>query len=142
MALALPNTIYADEVQIHAAVMIEPIQARVFHIVIETKDTDKVSNIYGKLSGARITNIWVWQIENNNNTGNCEIRLYEFSCSLTVDKDMPGEITIAYAATPTIQGCYYKPTQLSVEYEEETYIKENAILPIEEYCLMLPMLKG
>jgi hypothetical protein len=140
---ALAPPVYAaDTITISAAKMVEPIQADVFHIVIETEATNKPSTIRGRLHGGRITQIWVWQILNNNGTGNCEIKLYEFECTFTADVLMPSEITIAYLAPPIRSGCHLKPVTLSLEYEEEYYSAESAVLPVEEYCISLPLVRN
>jgi hypothetical protein len=140
---ALAPPVYAaDTITITAAQMIKPIKADVYHIIIETEQTNKVSTISGRLYNARIDQVFLWQIVNGNETKGCSTHLWEFECEFTADRLMPVEITISYVAPEIQSGCYIQPTSIVIEYEGQEYTEQNAILPVENYCLLLPMVKG
>lgn len=112
----------------------------VFHIVIPGEKPNTPITIKGKLSSGHIVAIAVWQIVNNNGTGECKLKLREFECTATTDPLMDAEITIDYEPRRLQVGCEYLPTQLEMEYFGERHV----FLQAHEYprpnCVLLPML--
>ena len=127
----------APSLQVHASFDDDT----VFHIIIPGSKPNTPITIHGKLSAGYINNIAVWQIENNNGTGECAVRLREFTCTATSDPLMDVEITIDY--TPTLlQGvCEYLPTQLELTAggsSSQVFLQDHAYP--RPNCVLLPLL--
>lgn len=113
----------------------------VFHIIIPGSKPDTPITIRGKLSVGQLVAIAVWQIENDNGTGNCTLRLREFECTATSDPLMDVEITIDYTPQRLQVGCGYLPTQLEFEvvgYPKQVFLQEH-VYP-RPHCVLLPIL--